>query len=260
MQIAPPLQRMTPKQGNSFHQCEDAVSVRYEEKKGRPRQVKAALADGASEAAFASRWSQLLAQSYSAAPPAAAALTPAGLAEWLQAPQEQWRQAVPWPQIPWHGRKKAEYGALATLLGLTLSAPARAGQPWTWQAAAVGDSCLFPLHKGRLQQSFPLESPDQFGSSPPLLCSNPAHNEKALQTLQLRAGECRPGDSFLLASDAVAYWLLKQVQAGQEPWPEISRLRPEQWPLWIQARRDAKEMPNDDATMLLIRCRPSGSE
>ena len=255
MQIAAPLLRITPKMGNTDQQCEDAFSARYEA--GYPAaRVKAALADGASEAAFASQWSRILANSFSQRPPETGNPTPDQLKAWLEEPQKQWRQGVPWPRIPWHGRKKAEFGALSTLLGLIISR-IPGSKSFQWQATAIGDSCLFLLRDGELELSFPIQDAEQFSSAPHLLCSNPANNEKSLQSVQTLKGECRENDRFLLASDAISYWLLSQIKTGQNPWPTVTNLSQDQWTQWLQEQRQAKRMPNDDATLAIIRCAAS---
>ena len=65
--------------------------------------------------------------------------------------------------------------ALVRNLGLTIGVAPDDSRPLSWQAVAVGDSCLFVVRGGRLYSSFPLEDTAQFDNSPALVCSNPAN-------------------------------------------------------------------------------------
>jgi len=109
---------------------EDAAHVRAE-----AWPVRAAVADGATESAFAGAWAERLACGVVEED----ATTPEALRRAVPAWQAAWRDAVRERAAgrPWYVEAKAEEGAFATLLGLSLRA---GGQ---WRAVGVGDCCLF---------------------------------------------------------------------------------------------------------------------
>ena len=105
--------------------------------------ARVAVSDGTSESAFAREWARILTDAFVDRPPNLSDLTPDSLSDWLKARQAEWHDGVPWAQLPWHGEAKAQAGAFATLQGLTMEAAPDDSRPLSWQAVAVGDSCLF---------------------------------------------------------------------------------------------------------------------
>jgi hypothetical protein len=66
-------------------------------------------------------------------------------------------------------------------------------------------------------------------------------------------GDWQAGDSLLLATDALAQWVLGSTEEGNEPWIECLRIKSQQqFEAWIQKLRDAKEIRNDDAALVVI--------
>ena len=142
-----------------------------------------------------------------------------------------------------------ETGAAATLLGLEVGPLDDEGNR-PWRAAAVGDACLFWVRDGKLLASFPVVAADQFGSAPLLVRSNPGFRTMAVAA----AGTCRPGDQLLLATDAVAARLLKSAEVGPGPeWETFETIDPEAWRQELDELRRAKDMVNDDCTLVVLR-------
>ncbi len=69
-----------------------------------------AVADGASESAFAGLWARLLAQSF------IAAARPYDLSGWLSEARRRWSEEMMGLELPWYAEMKREQGAFATLL------------------------------------------------------------------------------------------------------------------------------------------------
>ena len=251
MTLPPPRKFQSPKAGNRPDECEDDARAVYPHHAGQPARI--ALCDGATESAFARPWAQALTRAFAQSPPNLPNLNPAALTQWLQRPQTEWRRAVPWHRLPWHGEAKARAGAMAALLGLTLSqSPTRPGL-YPWQAVAIGDCCLFIVRNANLTQSFPLQNAAQFNNHPPLICSNPARNAGLWPHVQLLNGHCRPGDLIILASDALACWILQQHESGRPPWPTLLSLKsPAQWQEWLQTQRHHRTIRNDDTTLITV--------
>ena len=250
-----------PKAGNSPEEYEDAFRAVCPEpdepdadEGADAGMARAAVADGASESAFAREWANGLAEAFTAAPPDLCALTEEALTDWLAPAREEWREGVPWDRLPWHGEAKARAGAFATLLGLAFEDAPDSDDGLAWRALAVGDSCLFLVRDGRLAVSFPLEDAAAFGNTPALVCSNPDNADAGdlWEGVRQLGGECEAGDRFILASDAIACWFLAAEAAGERPWEAIAALAPEDWDGWVEEQRQSGLMHNDDVTLLAL--------
>ena len=240
-----------PKAGNRPEECEDASRVVYGYSK-----ALVAVSDGATESAFAREWATALTDAFVNRPPDLHGLTEGSLHEWLASAQEEWRGGVPWDRIPWHGEAKARAGAFATLLGLTIeAAPDNPGR-LSWQATAVGDSCLFVVRDDQLLLSFPLEEAAQFNKHPALVCSNPGNAEGLWGKVRRHSGDCAPGDWLILASDALACWFLARNAAGEKPWEALEALLaldPSGQDAWVEEQRRGRLMQNDDIMLVIIK-------
>ena len=252
MPLAPPTRFSTPKAGNRTDECEDDSRVVYPARKDGLNSARIALADGASESAFARPWAQILTEAFVRKPFDLSNPTQCALESWLAPGQEEWDKKVPWERIPWHGEAKARAGALATLLALSIE-PNRRGRP-SWQAVAVGDSCLFIVREDDLLLSFPLEDPAAFNNTPALISANPANNRGLGEQVRWRRGESAEGDLFIMASDALACWILERAAAEEKPWEMLLALdSPGSWDDWVQAQRHERSMKNDDTTLIIVK-------
>ena len=252
MPLSPPKRFSTPKAGNRAEECEDDSRVVYPAKKDGLNSARIALSDGASESAFAKPWAQILTEAFVRKPFDLSNPTQCALESWLVPGQEEWDKKVPWDRIPWHGEAKARAGALATLLALSIE-PKRTGSP-SWQAVAVGDSCLFIVRDNELLLSFPLEDPAAFNNTPALICSNPANNRGLGEQVRGSQGECVAGDLFIMASDALACWILDWAAAKEKPWETLLALDSKgSWDDWVKAQRHEHTIKNDDTTLIIVK-------
>lgn len=251
MKLEEKIRIAEPKQGNKPEENEDRLRTTG---LGSAKQsgVRVALCDGASESAFARDWAGIVARRFVDRPLDIAGLDSRKLQEWLEPCQAAWNDRLP-EKIPWHGRAKVQRGALATLLGVTFRIRRRAASAVSWQAMAVGDSCLFIVRDDRLSLTWPLISAAQFDNAPALVCSNPANNQQ-LQP-QFLAGQCGPGDLFILASDALSAWILREWESGRKPWRSLLALNSDsdlERREWVDELRSKGSIRNDDTTLLLI--------
>lgn len=199
-----------------------------------------ALADGASETAFAATWARLLVESFVAQPGAWSA--------WLPVARERWQQECACDDLPWYLEQKLAQGAAATLLGISFTGRAR------WRAAAVGDTCLFHLRGERLQRAFPLRRSDEFGNQPDLLMSllQPSTRCKRYSV----AGTWAAGDVVLLATDALAQALLREAEDGTPTWHAVASIESqEEFAAAIETRRRGGLIRNDDTTLMIVSAR-----
>lgn len=225
------------KAGNQAAECEDVWDYRY------GNQLAAiALADGATESSFAKEWASELVKNWLQQQETAAT-------DWMARSQMAWRQWLGAQDLSWFAKRKAAHGAFATFLSL------RVCQDLSWQACAVGDSCLFLVRDRQLCQSFPLNHSHEFSHRPQLLGSDRALSE--IQILQAQ-GLAQLGDRFYLTTDAIACWILRQLEANQDPWVKLEQIQTqERFGHWVSELRDRLEIANDDTTLLCLEVVPS---
>ncbi len=224
-----------PKQGNSRAEYEDATAV--DAAAGR-----FAVADGTSESAFAGEWAALLCQSF-----VADSVDPAKIGDWRAALAQRWLAGIDRQELPWYLEEKFDEGAYATFLGVAFD-QAGAGPGRTWQAIAIGDTCLFQVRNDHLLSAFPVDRADAFGTRPDLIGSR----QRAAVNVATATGTLESGDYLLLMTDALSEWFLHEYETGGAPWSELVRLREADFPLWIDALRETNWIKNDDVTLLVV--------
>jgi len=237
----------THKRGNTPDEYEDAFA-------GDAATARFAVADGASESSFTATWAKLLADAFVAAK--GRSWRDLG---WLGPPRQHWADDVDPRPLPWYAEEKREQGAYATLLGVvfrTVRHRASKRQDGVWRALSVGDSCLFRLRGGRLIRSFPMVNSADFGNQPALLGSRGRPSDTP-QGIRRGRGRWRPGDRFLLMTDALAEWTLRRNEQEQRPADDIERLLAESSPqdafaAWVEERRNGQGLRNDDVTLVVI--------
>jgi len=221
-----------PKGGASTDEYEDAAAVQDE-----AWPVRAAVADGATESAFAGSWAEILADGLSSSE-----ITPDSVVETLPDWQTTWRNRIAdrVEALPWYGDAKAREGAFATLLGLELR---RNGH---WRAASVGDCLLVHLRGETVHQTWPYASPDEFTNRPALVPSRAGHSSPESKDCRVVTGTWQRGDTFLLATDAVAAWLLRAGLAEARTWTA------DDFREAVDAARAEGVLRNDDCTLLVL--------
>ncbi len=233
------------KAGSQPEECEDAVAC--DETAG-----VFAIADGATDAAFQRLWASLLVESFLQQPPDMTdhADPAEWLSIWLPLVQEQWHATVPWDALPWHGLTKArQVGGLATFLGVQCAAGRK-----RWRAVAVGDCTLLQVSAaGDLLFSGPLTSAAEFGNTPVALSSISPNVSPLLEHFYCFEGELGEGETLLLITDALAAWVFRELEAGNQPLTRLLLLRDDaHFGALVEELRLQRRMRNDDTTLLTI--------
>ena len=238
MPVTPPtwVVATVPKRGNRAVENEDATAA-------APDGLRFAVADGATEAWESAPWAAHLVAAYIENPP-----TPAGFPGWLAAVRTWAPPAVPDP-VPWYVEEKREQGSFATLAGLELRRPRR-GSGWAWRAVAVGDSCLLHVRGEELVLAVPLASAGEFGNRPALV---PSSTALPCPEPGWFAGRARPGDLFLLATDAAAVQLLDPVGLTTALSAFRAALTADAPASILDWCRTVQDASNDDVTVLVTR-------
>jgi len=219
-----------PKPGHTPAEYEDAHALAAD---GWP--VRAAVADGATESAFAGAWARTLAEAYVRDPQPM--VDPAS---WLQTCRQDWAAvlAQDTKPMPWYAAAKAAEGAHAAFLGVSLRPDG------SYIAHAVGDCCVVHLRDGVLHRAWPIDDPDAFTHHPELLSSR---DGAPAPTFESTVGEVAPGDSFWLATDAVAAYLMRENRGAT-----LAAAPPDERAAILRAAQMDGLLRNDDSTVLML--------
>lgn len=203
-----------------------------------------AVADGATETSFSGLWAKILCQGFVEGETA------------LQNMQENWLREVSKRELPWYAEQKLESGAYAAFVTLTLE---EKGNKILWSSKALGDSCLFHIRDNKLLSSFPVKDWSEFNNSPLLLASRADRNEEALAAITEESGEAEKGDQFLLMSDAISNWFLREHAEGKPVLGMVGSFVQQAALNAICTDERARKlddgrhaMPNDDVTAALV--------
>lgn len=250
--------RWQPKAGNRDRDYEDAFWPYWLDQERAGPVFRFAVADGATESSFARLWARLLVLLYCNPAMPLPADDAGQFVDRITHAGRVWEGRVYRQPLEWFALAKAERGAFSSLTGLNIRAePSGRAVCGAWQATTIGDSCLFHVRNDQLILAAPIEDPQEFGYHPQLLSTNPAKNQPVWQALDgsARSGMWQAGDHFLLMTDALAAWFLTGAAAGGQPWRILAGASQSQahFARWIQDRRAAGELRNDDVTLLAIR-------
>jgi hypothetical protein len=216
----------------------------------------AAIADGASTSLWPREWANILVEHFCHDNQDSIAKIHEGWEEWLRPLQEEWRQhslkIKKDSTIPWYaqGSREKDHGS-ATFVGLKFRPPNQAGER-IWEALAVGDSCLFQIKANSDKLvAFPLETSEQFTTVTNCFHSLPEYKS---YPPAFTDGLYEAGDIFLLATDALAEWIIKDCKNDQPRWEKlISVASQEEFTNFINQLRDEKRIKNDDTTLLRLK-------
>ncbi|MBB0228090.1 hypothetical protein [Streptomyces calidiresistens] len=266
-----------PKAGNALKECEDAGlfwfgDARSDDHGRTVLPLYAAVSDGASESLLAGAWAERLVADTVESMSFGRDWwedVDAFVVDLIGRSGPRWQAYLDWYQakrdangrpITWYEQPGLEKGAFATVLGAEIRAtvPDNGRTNWSWHAFALGDSCLFHLRNGVVRRAFPFEHVEDFGITPRLLGSRNHDTALVAERLQLAHGALAPGDEVLLASDALAAWLLSPHHGHKTPGTLLATLAEvgdEPFTEWVEDQRGRGLMRNDDVTLIRIKVR-----
>jgi hypothetical protein len=202
--------------------------------------LRAAVADGATESVFARDWANRLVRGAAQSEGLNADSFPQQLRDWQNAfLQQHQQQQLREGERAWYAERKAEEGAFATLLGLTVH------RDRSWQAFSVGDCCLFHLRDNDVIVAWPFDDAEAFDDRPALV---PSLSERDAPSPKTHSGEWKLHDAFVLTTDALAAWLLD----GGTP-ADLFSLPPDTFQEGVEAAREEGALRDDDTTALTLK-------
>ncbi len=244
-----------PRAGNTAEENEDFFQV--EDTHGRARAnpvLRCAISDGATSTGFSRLWASCLVKHASKYVPSKFRLQKTILPE----AQKDRGDKLSQMNLPWNAEAKAKLGSFATLLWLSIKKYPDSSPPtYKWKALAIGDTNLLHLRGGDCIFAFPIKDSIGFSGDPYLLSSLPERNRQLWSNVHQTERECNSGDDFLLATDALACFLLKQHEANRNLQALLhDRLgddpNPSAFEDWIQSLRSEGCIKNDDTTLIWI--------
>jgi len=240
-------QLLLPKLGQEASECEDAIAV--DEQTSR-----FAVADGATEAFDARNWAERLAQHWVQRK---STLTVEEFREWVAAEGRELHDSWNGLTLSWYSEEKARKGSFAALVGVEFDLKSELP---TWQAIALGDTCLLHCRNKMLLKSLPLCRSECFNSAPVLVASDSTLHQSSMPSVVTDSGTCQNGDVLLLMSDAAAAWCLQRFETGDPDVDQfLSAKSDEELREFFDAERMAGRIRNDDLAIVRIEIKRSKS-
>ena len=224
--------------------CQDA----YAQNDGKGRY---AIADGVTRSFFPKEWATLLVEDFCKSINLSSAKT--DWKDWIGPIQQKWYEQIEEKVSERNlfyltNSFNSQESAVSTFIGIEFNKDNGA-----WEAMIVGDSCLF--HKSNSGfESYLIEDSAHFTNHPEVFASF-AKDDRSEPTFI--HGNANPGDTFILATDALAKWILEHKEIGKLD-AALDRLKAietdEKFYQFVhEARHDeAIRLVNDDVTLMLI--------
>ena len=237
---------ITHKLAETMDDCQDALEVNEDEDVGLY-----AVADGATLSFMSKSWAAFLVKHFCKTTDLS--LTEDNWKEWLHPIQQAWYQEVE-KQVKTLNRYwltnqfLAQKSATSTFIGLNI-----AKDTGKWRAMIIGDNCLFHQNDSGVK-SYLIENSADFTNRPEAFTSFEKDN---YYPPTLVSGEIKPGDTLILATDALAKWILMHRETGtlETALNTLKTIETEiQFNAFLNAARTDETIPlrNDDVTLVLI--------
>lgn len=236
-----------PKFGNSADENEDNILEPSKSEVETETFVKFAISDGATESSFSKEWSDLLVSAYKDK-----SFEQTYLPETIKTISESWQSMIANMDLPWYAEQAAQKGAFATFLGLTINRETN-----SFEVVAIGDCTLFQIRNNEIIFSFPVTSIEDFNNTPNLIASNNDYQIDLDINVIYGSGTIQEKDILLLATDAMAVWILKQKNRSEKVRKllieRFEKQDEQNFEEWLNKQRKTNKIKNDDVTLLMIR-------
>ncbi len=241
------------KEGNREEENEDAVYPQLVNGSSLiVDHFSCAMADGATTSSFSKLWANLLVKESSLSHD-----TSKDFYQTINAARASWKAALPEKDLPWPTAIKVKQGAFSTLMCFHIwqtngiyphnTLPADHG----WTVTAVGDTCLFQVVKGKFVSTFPFTQAREFSNTPELVSTNLSYTRSKGGSL---SGKWQRGDHFLIATDALSEWMMRNLESGSLTWALVSENLTSlvRFQTWIRYLRRQSLIKNDDTSLICL--------
>ena len=238
---------VTYKKAETLDDCQDAAELN----KDRGRY---AIADGATRSFFPKTWAEILVKGF--CEENTLSLEQESWKEWIEPLRQKWLEQVTSTvqetkrYIPIDRLSKSE-SAASTFVGLEIDR-----KKSVWKAMIIGDSCLFHISDSKLKESYLIKKSEDFTNRPAIFAS---FAKDSLYEPTFRNGQVKTGDIFILATDALAKWIIQHEEVGKfkDALKRLSKIEADhenQFNDFVEEARetDGIRLVNDDVGLLLI--------
>ncbi|PKN97955.1 MAG: hypothetical protein CVU42_13615 [Chloroflexi bacterium HGW-Chloroflexi-4] len=241
------------KEGNREEENEDAVYPQLVNGSSLVADhFSCAMADGATSSSFSKLWANLLVKESSQSHNLSTDFN-----QTINAARASWKAALPDQDLPWPTAIKVRQGAFSTLMSFQIwqkngnYLPSAPPPDHGWMASAVGDTCLFLVVKGKFVSTFPFTQAKEFSNTPELVSTNLAYTRTMAGSI---SGKWQRGDHFLIATDALSEWMIRNLESGSLTWPLVSENLTSlvRYQTWIRYLRRQALIKNDDTSLICL--------
>ncbi len=209
-----------------------------------------AVADGATESSFSDVWAKALVKTFVENPPGFVTNDRDVMKGILQLARAQWYSSIDWTTLPWFQKNKAMLGSYSTLLGLQIDL---LDEKRRFRCMTIGDSCMFHITGDRME-SFPFSDSTDMSNTPRLMWSGRGFmgaqaKEVDIPGIEVKYGKLRVGDRIVLATDAIAKWMLKHK--ADKPWQDLLSHGGD-FDSYVGDLISSGQVKNDDVTLVFI--------
>jgi len=241
------MKLLVQKAGEARKDCNDRIAI-------NERVHQYAVADGATRSFLSSIWAELLVKYFCSDKYDNDLIQiKKDWRKWLAVIQKKWRKHAETKvaknkKYYLINRLNQNESAVSTFVGIEFK---NEGQHLSWQAMIVGDTCLFHLrfkNKKYRTDRYLLKKASQFDSFPEYFASYEKDNKYEPSFIE---GTCQQGDYFIIATDALAQWIMSYIDLkNKNPLKILERLTEET----IDKLRKNKslKLENDDVAILIL--------
>ena len=210
-----------------------------------------AVADGATRSFFPKEWATLLVEHFCENTDLSSVKT--DWKDWISPIQQKWYEQIEEKVSERNlfyltNSFNSQESAVSTFIGIEFNK-----DNGEWEAMIVGDSCLFHESGSRFK-SYLIENSAAFTNHPEVFASFAKDDYSEPTFIH---GSTNPGDTFILATDALAKWILEHEETGKLD-AALDRLKAirmdEEFYQFVHEARhnEAIRLVNDDVTLMLI--------
>ncbi|MCG9132821.1 protein phosphatase 2C domain-containing protein [Candidatus Poribacteria bacterium] len=248
---------ITPKKGETTADCQDAR--KHNESVGRY-----AVADGATLSFFPRQWAKLLVKRFCYPDGLSLSFEEENWEAWIEPIQQEWLEWVSQTVQETKAymlvdRLSKLESALSTFIGIEFNV-----DKGEWKALIIGDSCLFHQNDSEFK-SYLLDGLSDFQYRPKSFASFEKDNPVGGPP-EVKSDKALPGDLFILATDALAKWIVQHKETGKDTLEKaLDQLKQietnDQFNQFVNIARDQEDirLVNDDVTLMLISVEESQS-